>query len=83
VPELISCLDIMKDAAAIYKANPLLGDLGEESKKESVESTVKPHPQVIGAPAVPRPEARATLRGSYSHVASRFAPTVVPRTLLK
>ena len=34
--ELISCLDIMKDAAAIYY---------EESKGESAESTGKPQPQ--------------------------------------
>jgi hypothetical protein len=26
--ELISCLDIMKDAAAIYKADPLFGNFG-------------------------------------------------------
>jgi hypothetical protein len=26
--ELISCLDIMKDAAAIYKADPFFGDFG-------------------------------------------------------
>jgi hypothetical protein len=30
--ELISRLDIMKDAAAIYKANPLFGDLGKNPK---------------------------------------------------
>jgi hypothetical protein len=30
--ELISCLDIMKDAAAIYKADPLSGDFGKTPK---------------------------------------------------
>jgi hypothetical protein len=30
--ELISCLDIMKDAAAIYKADPLFGDSRKNPK---------------------------------------------------
>ena len=30
--ELISCLDIMKDAAAIYKADPLFGEFGKNPK---------------------------------------------------
>jgi hypothetical protein len=30
--ELISCLDIMKDAAALYKADPLFGDFGKNPK---------------------------------------------------
>ena len=30
--ELISCLDIMRDAAAIYKADPLFGDFGKNPK---------------------------------------------------
>jgi hypothetical protein len=30
--ELISCLDIMKDAAAIYKADPLFGDFRKNPK---------------------------------------------------
>ena len=30
--ELISCLDIMKDAAAIYKADPLFGDFTKNLK---------------------------------------------------
>jgi hypothetical protein len=38
---------------------------------------------MIGAPIMPRLEACATLRGSYSNVASRFAPTVVPLMGLK
>jgi hypothetical protein len=31
--ELISCLDIMKDAAALYKADPLFGDFGKNPKR--------------------------------------------------
>ena len=31
--ELISCLDIMKDAAALYKADPLFGDFGKNPKE--------------------------------------------------
>ena len=30
--ELISCLDVMKDAAAIYKADPVFGDFGTNPK---------------------------------------------------
>jgi hypothetical protein len=30
--ELISCLDIMKDAAALYKADPLFGNFGKNPK---------------------------------------------------
>jgi hypothetical protein len=30
--ELISCLDIMKDAAGIYKTDPLFGDFGKNPK---------------------------------------------------
>jgi hypothetical protein len=30
--ELISCLDVMKDAAAIYKADPLFGDFAKNPK---------------------------------------------------
>jgi hypothetical protein len=33
--ELISCLDIMKDAAAIHKADPLFGDFGRYPKESS------------------------------------------------
>ena len=30
--ELISCLDIMKDAAALYKADPLFGNFGKNPR---------------------------------------------------
>jgi hypothetical protein len=30
--ELISCLDVMRDAAAIYKADPLFGDFAKNPK---------------------------------------------------
>ena len=33
--ELISCLDVMKDAAAINKADPLFGNFGKYSKGSS------------------------------------------------
>jgi hypothetical protein len=65
--ELIFSLDIMKDAAGIYKADPVFGDFWEESKGD----------QMIGIPTVPRPEACATLRGSIRNVASRFAPLML------
>jgi hypothetical protein len=47
--ELISCLDIMKDAAALYKADPLFGSFGKNPKGNPPNQWEKRSPKTNGA----------------------------------
>ena len=53
--ELISCLDIMKDAAAINKADPLFGNFGKDPKGSSMNQPANRSPKrsVLQTPPTP------------------------------
>jgi hypothetical protein len=54
--ELISCLDIMKDAAAINKADPLFGNFGKYPKVSSSKpANHGPKRSVLQTPPTPSP----------------------------
>jgi hypothetical protein len=55
--ELISCLDIMKDAAAINKADPLFGNFGKYTKGSSSNQPANHGPKrsVLQTPPTPSP----------------------------
>ena len=55
--ELISCLDIMKDAAAINKADPLFGNFGKYTKGTSSNQLAihSPKRSVLQTPPTPSP----------------------------
>ena len=53
--ELISCLDIMKDAAAINKADPFFGNFGKNPKGSSLKQPANRSPKrsVLQTPVTP------------------------------
>jgi hypothetical protein len=53
--ELISCLDIMKDAAAIYKADPLFGNFTKNPKGNPPNQRANRSPKTNGASSAADP----------------------------
>jgi len=53
--ELISCLDIMKDAAAINKTDPFFGNFGKNPKGSSLKQPANRSPKrsVLQTPPTP------------------------------
>jgi hypothetical protein len=62
--ELISCLDIMKDAAAIYKADPLFGNFGTNPKGNPPNQRANRSPKTNGASSAADPIA---LKAAHVH----------------
>jgi hypothetical protein len=62
--ELISCLDIMKDAAALYKADPLFGNFGTNPKGNPPNQRANRSPKTNGASSAADPVA---LKAAHIH----------------